>query len=111
MSHDIEKSMRSCQPRSLMNCCRCQFGVENFISRYRLCQSEKRPKDIVAAAKRSMKDAGERESFVKAARHITDFVSAYKPAARGLILFSDEADGFFWHQEVFSNYKSHPLGS
>ncbi len=35
-----------------------------------------------------------------AAHHIEDFVAAYEPAARGLVLFFDSIDGFFWHQAV-----------
>jgi peptide subunit release factor 1 (eRF1) len=48
----------------------------------------------------SIEEPAERDRFAKAARHITDFISVYKPEARGLVLFLDEADGFFWHTET-----------
>ena len=41
--------------------------------------------------------SNEGETFARAAQYIKDFVSAYQPHARGLALFFDAADGFFWH--------------
>ena len=42
----------------------------------------------------------ERERFTIAMHRVRDFVSAYSPGAKGLALFVDASDGFFWHQEV-----------
>ena len=35
----------------------------------------------------------EKERFKIAVRHVEDFVSVYKPAAKGLVLFFDASDG------------------
>ena len=42
----------------------------------------------------------EKERFKVAINRLHDFVSAYTPAARGLVLFFDTSDGFFWHGEI-----------
>ena len=42
----------------------------------------------------------ERERFDNAMHRVKDFVSAYTPAARGLVLFFDASDGFFWNGEI-----------
>jgi ribosomal protein L7Ae-like RNA K-turn-binding protein len=51
-------------------------------------------------ANASNKDTIGQARFAAAARRITDFVSAYQPRSRGLILFFDEVDSFFWHMET-----------
>jgi predicted HTH transcriptional regulator len=61
---------------------------------------EKQLKDIMASIRNSMHDSSDLEKFTKAAHHVTGFVSAYQPRARGLVLFFDESDGFFWHEEI-----------
>jgi hypothetical protein len=61
---------------------------------------EKQLKGMTSPIRDAIHDAAEMEKFVMAAHHIEDFVAAYEPAARGLILFFDSLDGFFWHQEV-----------
>jgi peptide subunit release factor 1 (eRF1) len=42
----------------------------------------------------------ERERFKTAMYRVADFVSAYTPAGKGLVLFLDTSDGFFWHDEL-----------
>ena len=42
----------------------------------------------------------EKERFKIAVRHVEDFVSVYKPAAKGLVLFFDASDGFFWNCQI-----------
>jgi peptide subunit release factor 1 (eRF1) len=61
---------------------------------------EKQLKDIMASIRNSTHDPSDLEKFTHAAHHVTDFVSAYQPGARGLVLFFDESDGFFWHMET-----------
>jgi peptide chain release factor subunit 1 len=61
---------------------------------------EEQLKGMTSSIRVAIHDAAEVERFVVAAHHIEDFVAAYQPAARGLILFFDSVDGFFWHQEV-----------
>jgi peptide subunit release factor 1 (eRF1) len=57
-------------------------------------------KKMASAVRRSPMDVPERERFEAALHHIQDFVSAYSPAAKGLVLFFDVSDGFFWHEEL-----------
>jgi peptide chain release factor subunit 1 len=54
----------------------------------------------MANIRRAIHDARELEAFQTAAHQVEDFVSAYEPNARGLVLFFDVVDGFFWHQEL-----------
>ena len=61
---------------------------------------EKQLKNITSSIRSSIHDAPELEVFTTAAHHIKDFVSAYEPGARGLVMFFDGLDGFFWHQEL-----------
>ena len=61
---------------------------------------EKHVKDLTSSARSTIHDAVELERFQAAAHHIEDFVSAYKPGGRGLALFFDSIDGFFWHHEL-----------
>lgn len=42
----------------------------------------------------------ERERFTIAMHRVRDFASAYSPGAKGLVLFVDASDGFFWQQEL-----------
>jgi peptide subunit release factor 1 (eRF1) len=58
-----------------------------------------RLKQIASSAVRKVA-VPERTRFEAAMHHVQDFVSAYAPAARGLVLFFDAVDGFFWHQEL-----------
>jgi peptide subunit release factor 1 (eRF1) len=58
-------------------------------------------RDMLGSAKNAaIKDPLDQSRFEKAARHITDFVSAYQPKSRGLILFFDTVDSFFWHMDA-----------
>lgn len=61
---------------------------------------ERQLKDMMASLRTAIRDARETERFRSAAHHLEDFVSAYQVRARGLVMFFDEADGFFWHQEL-----------
>jgi peptide chain release factor subunit 1 len=61
---------------------------------------EKQLKDTMASIRHSIHEPSDLEKFTNAAHHVTDFVSAYQPGARGLVLFFDAADGFFWHMEI-----------
>jgi peptide chain release factor subunit 1 len=55
---------------------------------------------MLSSIRSTIHDAAEMERFVSAAHHIEDFVSAYEPRARGLVMFFDGLDGFSWRQEV-----------
>jgi peptide chain release factor subunit 1 len=44
--------------------------------------------------------APEKERFTLAMHRVRDFVSAYSPGAKGLAIFVDASDGFFWHREL-----------
>jgi rubrerythrin len=61
---------------------------------------EQRLKDMLSSIRSTIHEAAELERFATAAHHIEDFVSAYEPHARGLVLFFDGLDGFSWRQEV-----------
>jgi peptide chain release factor subunit 1 len=61
---------------------------------------EKHLKDITGSIRRTITDPAEAERFATAASHISDFLSVYKVHARGLAMFYDAADGFFWHDEL-----------
>ena len=57
-------------------------------------------KDLIAGLRASIQEQAELERFKKSAHHLTDFVSAYEPRARGLVMFLDNTDDFFWHAEL-----------
>ena len=57
-------------------------------------------RDMISYRQLSIHDPAEMESFHRVAHRVTDFVSAYSPGARSLVLFCDESDGFFWHGEL-----------
>jgi peptide chain release factor subunit 1 len=61
---------------------------------------EKRLKDMLSTIRTTIHDAPEIERFTAAAHHVTDFASAYAPHARGLAMFFDAVDGFFWHSDI-----------
>src|SRR4029077_16982026 len=61
---------------------------------------ERQLKDTMASTRSWIHDPSDLEKFTLAAHYIADFVSAYRPVARGLVLFFDASDGFFWHTEV-----------
>jgi peptide chain release factor subunit 1 len=61
---------------------------------------ERRLKDMLSSIRTTIHDAPETERFKVAAHHVTDFVSAYTPHERGLAMFFDAVDGFFWHAEI-----------
>ena len=58
---------------------------------------ENQLRDLMSSIQASIREESEHESFTRASRHIVDFVSAYEPHGRGLALFFDDTDGFFWH--------------
>jgi hypothetical protein len=49
---------------------------------------------------KSIADAAERERYSVAIQHIKEFISAYRPTAKSIVLFFDVTDGFFWHYEL-----------
>jgi len=55
---------------------------------------------MTSSIRSTIHDAAEMERFVVAAHRIEDFVAACEPNARGLVMFFDALDGFFWHQEI-----------
>lgn len=57
-------------------------------------------KGMTSSIRSTIHDAAEMERFVAAAHRIEDFVAAYEANARGLVMFFDGLDGFFWHQEI-----------
>jgi peptide chain release factor subunit 1 len=61
---------------------------------------EQQLKELIASIRTTIHDTSEMERFGTAARHIQDFVLAYQPNARGLLMFFDGLDGFSWRQEV-----------
>lgn len=61
---------------------------------------EKQLENMTSSIRKTVRDAAEMERFLTSAHHIHDFVSAYEPNVRGLVLFYDGLDGFFWHQEL-----------
>jgi peptide chain release factor subunit 1 len=57
--------------------------------------------NLVAAVRSGIAEAAEGERCAAAAHRIREFVSAYEPTtARGLVLFADGLDGFFWQHEL-----------
>lgn len=42
----------------------------------------------------------QQQDFEAAAKRVKGFVSHYTPTARSLVIFCDEAEGFFWHREL-----------
>ena len=61
---------------------------------------EKRLKDMMSSVRTTIHDAAEMDRFASASHHITDFISACTPHERGLVMFFDASDGFFWHREI-----------
>jgi hypothetical protein len=57
-------------------------------------------KEMASSLRESVKEGAEREALASALHRATDFVSAYTPQGRGLVVFVDEADGFFTHKEL-----------
>jgi peptide chain release factor subunit 1 len=60
---------------------------------------ENQLKDLMFSIRSAIHDEAEREAFAKASHHVSDFVSAYEPHARGLAIFFDVTDDFFWHKD------------
>ena len=61
---------------------------------------ENQLKSMVSSIQETITDLSELERFRNAARRIEEFVSSYRVAARGVALFFDHADGFFWSKEL-----------
>ncbi len=61
---------------------------------------EKQLKDMMASLRKTIYDSSELERFRSATRHVEDFVSSYQIGARGIVMFFDQSDGFFWHCEL-----------
>ena len=61
---------------------------------------EKQLKDMLVSVRDTIKTENEMTAFETVSRHVHDFASQYHPGARGLAVVSDEADRFFWSEEV-----------
>jgi len=61
---------------------------------------EKQLKKMASEVRRQSTDPGDRDRFSMAMHHIQDFIAAYKPAAKAVVLFYDTIDTFFWYQEL-----------
>ena len=61
---------------------------------------EKQLKEMMGSLRETIHGLSELERFRNSAHHIEDFVSSYKIGARSLVMFFDESDGFFWHEDL-----------
>jgi peptide subunit release factor 1 (eRF1) len=61
---------------------------------------ERHLKDMMAVLEKTIHDSCELERFHRAVHRIKDFVSSYQADGRGIVIFFDESDGFFWHASV-----------
>jgi hypothetical protein len=61
---------------------------------------ENQLKGMTSSIQETITDPSELERFRVAARHVEEFVSSYRVSARGIVLFFDQADGFFWWKEL-----------
>ena len=61
---------------------------------------ENQLKDLLSAIRSTIQENADLERFSVASHHVTDFVSAYEPRSRGLALFFDATDEFFWHTSL-----------
>ena len=57
-------------------------------------------KNMLRSIERQIASERERKEFMANAGHVMRFVSGYKPAARSLVVFGRESDGFFWQREL-----------
>ena len=57
-------------------------------------------KKLVMGMRKGLSDVAERERFSTAMQHVQDFIRAYSPAEKGIVLFYDTTDGFFWYQAL-----------
>jgi peptide subunit release factor 1 (eRF1) len=61
---------------------------------------EQHLKDMIAVLQKKIHDAGELERFHRAAHRLMDFISTYQVGGRGIVMFLDESDGFFWQVDA-----------
>ena len=57
-------------------------------------------KKLASVARGTLVDVADRERFAAALHHVQDFITAYSPASKALVLFFDTTDGFFWHADL-----------
>ena len=57
-------------------------------------------KNLLRSIERHLTGERERKEFEANAGRVMRFVSGYKPAARSLVVFGRESDGFFWQREL-----------
>jgi peptide subunit release factor 1 (eRF1) len=57
-------------------------------------------KDMTASVREGIHDPVEMERFHHAEHKMAGFLAAYDPRGRTLVMFFDEAEDFFWHQEL-----------
>jgi peptide subunit release factor 1 (eRF1) len=61
---------------------------------------EARLKKMASVQQKRLVDTTDRERFSTAMLHVRDYLRVSSSAAKGIVLFFDAIDGFFWHQEV-----------
>jgi peptide subunit release factor 1 (eRF1) len=61
---------------------------------------EKQFNDMMASLRQTIHDSQELERLRRAEHHVADFLKAYEPSRRTLVLVFDETDGFFWNQNL-----------
>ena len=54
--------------------------------------------DLLLNLRKTIHEPSELASFATAEKSLKEFVSLYEPHSRGLTMFFDAADNFFWHQ-------------
>jgi len=57
-------------------------------------------KDLFVPLRKPIHNTADADSLAAALHRVTEFVSAHKPEGRGLVVFADESDGFFWHADL-----------
>jgi peptide subunit release factor 1 (eRF1) len=57
-------------------------------------------KKMVVGLRKRLSDVAERERFSVAMHHVQDFIAVYSPVEKGIVLFYDTTDGFFWHHAL-----------
>jgi peptide chain release factor subunit 1 len=56
--------------------------------------------NLILSIRNTLHNSTEIEKFDDATRRIKDFVSHYLPRGRGLVMFFDTVDGFFWQESL-----------
>src|SRR5262245_11077965 len=56
--------------------------------------------DLLLDLRKRINDLSELDASAKADKGVKEFVSLYQPQSRGLTMFFDATDNFFWSHEV-----------